>query len=254
VTTNPDTLGTRDWTAPQRAVIEHVHGDLLVSAAAGSGKTAVLAERCARLVCAGAEGGGGRTGVENLLVLTFTEAAAAEMRSRIAAALRAKLHAAAPRAQRWLRRQAAMVDRASISTLHAFCMRILRQHFHEAQVDPAFEIMDEEESGLLQDEVLDQLLAQWHQLPAEAPQGAALTAAAFTDFFETFAQGRESICRELILGLHRMLASTAEPKRYIAAARGVYGGGAEQTFAAFNHDVFGEPHSLGATTGAAGAG
>ena len=78
----------RAWTEFQQAAIAHGAGELLVSAAAGSGKTAVLAERCARLVCEGWREG---LGVDNLLVLTFTEAAAAEMKSRIAGALEAKL-------------------------------------------------------------------------------------------------------------------------------------------------------------------
>src|SRR3974390_856599 len=120
----------RTWTVAQRAAIDHDGGDLLVSAAAGSGKTAVLAERCARLVCDGTANGM-RVGVENLLVLTFTEAAANEMRGRIAEAIRNKLQRVGGRDLddlRWLRRQAAMVDRASISTLHAFCMRVLKSH------------------------------------------------------------------------------------------------------------------------------
>src|SRR4051794_33134945 len=91
----------RTWTQPQRQAIEHIDGDLLVSAAAGSGKTAVLAERCARLVCGEVEGG---CGVEGLLVLTFTEAAANEMRGRIAQAIREKLRDGAkrpPAKMRW---------------------------------------------------------------------------------------------------------------------------------------------------------
>jgi ATP-dependent helicase/nuclease subunit A len=239
---NSPAPSTRQWTAPQRAAIEHTHGDLLVSAAAGSGKTAVLAERCARLVTEppprDAPPSTPRTGVDNLLVLTFTEAAAAEMRGRIADAIRAKLRTAPSRELPWLRRQVTMVDRAAISTLHAFCMRILRQHFHEANVDPAFDIIDEEEARLLQDDVLNQLLVQWHDLPAKpAPNAAypALTAAAFTEFFEAFAQGRQSMLFDLILGLHRLLASTADPEAYIAKARGLYGSGAESSFSEFHH-------------------
>ena len=112
----------REWTPQQQRAIEHIGGDLVVSAAAGSGKTAVLAERCARLVCENVAGG---CGVEELLVLTFTEAAANEMRSRIAGAIRERLGRApagiSAERRNWLERQAAMVERASISTLHAFC-------------------------------------------------------------------------------------------------------------------------------------
>src|SRR3954462_10267160 len=109
-TTSPPPTPSRQWTPQQRAAMGHARGDLLVSAAAGSGKTAVLAERCARLICGMPEPGSPRAGMDNLLVLTFTEAAAAEMRTRIAAALREKLRGAPtpPPAeaggQRWLSR------------------------------------------------------------------------------------------------------------------------------------------------------
>src|SRR5437868_920339 len=112
----------RRWTDAQWRGISTTGTSLLVSAAAGSGKTAVLAERCAYLVCDAAE----PCDVDELLVVTFTEAAAAEMRSRIGQALRAR--AAAPSER--LSRQLALLDRASISTLHGFCSRLLRQYFH----------------------------------------------------------------------------------------------------------------------------
>ncbi len=219
-------ISTRQWTPDQQRAIAHEGGDVLVSAAAGSGKTAVLAERCARLVCESPQSGGGvagqeRTGVENLLVLTFTDAAANEMKSRIAAAIRGKIQEAvhnSPGDLAWLRRQAAMVDRASISTLHAFCARVLRAHFHEARIDPGFEVIDNEEASLLREEVLDDLLAKMHRPPA-GPE-----AEAFTVFFEAYADGRDDRCRRLILLLYEMLASTAEPGKFLANARAVYAG------------------------------
>src|SRR5688500_18077354 len=119
----PPPKPARNWTDEQRAGITTVGHSLLVSAAAGSGKTAVLAERCAHLVCDAAD----PCDVDELLVVTFTEAAAAEMKSRIGAALRAR--AAASPSER-LSRQLVLLDAASISTLHGFCSRLLRQHFH----------------------------------------------------------------------------------------------------------------------------
>ena len=232
MTENGASSTARRWTEAQRLAIEHPGGDLLISAAAGSGKTAVLAERCARLVCAAPVEGVAPTGVENLLVLTFTEAAAAEMRTRIGEALRARLRDRTLAGHRWLRRQLAMIDRAGISTLHAFCMRTLRQHFHEAAVDPGFEIMDEEEARLLRDEVLDELIVRWHKLPETAETG--LNAGRFTAFFEDYAQGRELSLREMILKTHRMLASTADPAAYVAAARRTYGDNAEETLRRFS--------------------
>jgi ATP-dependent helicase/nuclease subunit A len=246
------------WTDQQRRAIEHEMGDLLVSAAAGSGKTAVLAERCARLVCGGEEdraalpaadagpsAKAGRCGVENLLVVTFTEAAAREMRGRIAAAIRDKLKNASRTgrdkafekvaATRWLHRQATMVDRASISTLHGFCARVLRSHFHEVGIDPAFEVMDEDEARLLREEVLDALLAQWHARQDE--RGTA-----FGEFLEAYAEGRDGALRAMVLKVHDMLASVPDRERYKADARRVYdrAGGAEATMETYVQTCLGE--------------
>ncbi len=223
----------RSWTAAQLAAITHEGGDLLVSAAAGSGKTAVLAERCARLVCG--DEAGERCGIENLLVLTFTEAAAGEMRTRIAAALAQKL-AGTSRDQAWLRRQAAMVDRAAISTLHAFCARILRQHFHEAGVDPAFEVMDQDEARLLQGEVMETLLALWHGLPAGG-KGEGVTAEGFETFFEAYAQGNEAACGKMVLDVHRMLVTIENPQHFMDTARRAFGAEAPATVERYSSET-----------------
>ncbi len=143
----------RRWTPQQRAAITHAGGGLLVSAAAGSGKTSVLAERCAHLVCDADP----PCGVHELLVVTFTEAAAAEMKNRIGRAIAAR-HAAKPTTH--TARQLAVLDRASISTLHGFCARLLRQHFHLLGLDPAFRILDGDEAALLKQEVAADLFAR----------------------------------------------------------------------------------------------
>src|SRR6266487_1670313 len=103
----------RRWTEPQWRAITSTGRSILVSAAAGSGKTAVLAERCAHLVCDAEH----PCDVDELLVVTFTEAAAAEMKSRIERALRERIAASSsPR----LNRQLALIDRMQVSTPHAF--------------------------------------------------------------------------------------------------------------------------------------
>src|SRR6188768_2071839 len=114
------------WTPEQQRAIDTVDRSVLVSAAAGSGKTSVLAERCAYLVCDAPPPY--RCEVNELLVVTFTEAAAAEMRGRIAQTLSAR--AAANPDDARLARQVALVDRAQISTIHAFCLSTIRLHFH----------------------------------------------------------------------------------------------------------------------------
>src|SRR6476646_7376441 len=106
------------WTEAQQRAINTVGQSLLVSAAAGSGKTAVLAERCAYLVCDAPPPY--RCDVDELLVVTFTVAAAEEMRSRIEAALRKRIESA-PSEDPRLMRQLALIERANVSTLHGFC-------------------------------------------------------------------------------------------------------------------------------------
>ncbi|HEY3316143.1 MAG TPA: helicase-exonuclease AddAB subunit AddA [Bacillota bacterium] len=141
------------WTDEQSSAIDHRGSNVLLSAAAGAGKTAVLVERVVRRITG--RQGAGPTSIDRLLVVTFTEAAAAEMKSRIREALTGLL--AADPDQAWLRRQAALVNRASISTLHAFCLRLLRANFHRSGLDPAFRVLDEQEAGLLRQEVLEAL-------------------------------------------------------------------------------------------------
>src|SRR5829696_5307228 len=148
---------TGPWTDAQWRGITTTGLSLLVSAAAGSGKTAVLAERCAHLVCDAAE----PCDVDELLVVTFTEAAAAEMKSRIGKALRAR--AAASPSER-LSRQLVLLDAASVSTLHGFCSRLLRQHFHLVGLDPAFTVMDGDEAKLLRIDVGRQLFEHRYEL------------------------------------------------------------------------------------------
>src|SRR6266446_1279892 len=114
------------WTPQQRAGIQTTSHSLLVSAAAGSGNTAVLAARCAHLVCAATP----PCDVDQLLVVTFTEAAAAEMKHRIETVLRERLAGRADEDDPRLVRQLALVERAQVSTLHGFCSRLLRQNFH----------------------------------------------------------------------------------------------------------------------------
>ncbi len=121
---------------------------MTVSAAAGSGKTSVLAERCAYLVCDAPPET--RCSVDQLVVLTFTEAAAAEMRARVRAAI-AERAAAQPQDAR-LRRELLLLDDAHVTTIHAFCRWFIGQHFLTADVDPACAILEPEEgSTILQD-------------------------------------------------------------------------------------------------------
>ena len=146
------------WTDEQRAAIEARGSNLLLSAAAGSGKTAVLVERVLRLV---AEEG---ADVDRMLVVTFTRAAAAEMRARLSHRLGERAAAGDARC----REQMIRLERASITTIHAFCADFLRTNFESAGVDPAFRVLDDAIAGRLRDEALDEALEEAYA-GAESP-------------------------------------------------------------------------------------
>ena len=134
------------WTSAQLAAIGASGASILVSAGAGSGKTAVLAERCAHLVAEGRP----PCPVDHLLVVTFTDAAALQMRQRIADALRKRL--SAKPANSWLQQQLALLDTAWISTIHSFCRRILNRHFARVDLDPLSPVMEVNDAELLRQE------------------------------------------------------------------------------------------------------
>ena len=141
-----------NWTSEQSQVIESRGKNLLVSAAAGSGKTAVLVERIIRMVTEGEN----PPGIDELLVMTFTNAAAAEMRERIAAAIEQKLKED-PQNEH-LQMQVTLVHHAQITTIDSFCLNVIREHFNQLDLDPAFRIGDEGELLLMRADVMAELL------------------------------------------------------------------------------------------------
>jgi len=141
-----------NWTPQQQAAID-ARGDVFVSASAGTGKTAVLARRCVELITDPAD----PIDVSRLLVLTFTDAAAEEMRSRIGAELRRQYHLTPCQ---HLRRQILLIDAADITTIHAFCKRLISEHFYTLGLDPAFGIIDADEQRLIQTETLTAILEE----------------------------------------------------------------------------------------------
>ena len=138
------------WTDEQQKAIE-AKGSAIVSAAAGSGKTAVLTERIARLIAGG-------TDIDRFLVVTFTRSAAAEMKKRIGDKLREMAESGddAPR----LMAAAADIGRADISTIDAFCARVLRRHFQGAGLDPAFRAAEEAEAEAIRREAMEELIEE----------------------------------------------------------------------------------------------
>jgi len=182
-----------EWTAEQRQAIRHDQGSLLVSAAAGSGKTSVLAERCVHLVCDAHP----RCGIDELLVVTFTEAAAAEMKARITEALQARLTRTD---DRYVARQVALIEHARIGTLHSFCAWLVRRNFAQAGLDPDFRVLDEGEAALLRRETALAIVREWFDRRDND---------GFRQLFDLLGNSEDAVAEMIIRG-HALLGSLAD--------------------------------------------
>ena len=144
------------WTGEQEKIL-NTEGNIIVSAAAGSGKTAVLTEKIVRKVESG-------TPICDMLVVTFTTAAAAEMKQRIEKKLYERAeNAKDDKTRSFLYTQAQSTSRADISTLHSFCTHVLRRHFYEAELSPTFRVGDSTELEMLHLEALDEALNEYFE-------------------------------------------------------------------------------------------
>ena len=206
-------------TEEQQKIVADRGGQLLVSAAAGSGKTRVLVERLMdRIVWEGED-------IDRFLVITFTKAAAAELRGRVAQELAARL-AEAPH-DRHLRRQSTLIYQAPISTIHSFCSNLLRENGHLLELDPDFRLCDEEESRSIQAQVMEEVLdRQYVQLD---PEGN------FARLVDTLSAGRDdSRLAEIALDVFQRIQSHPQPEQWLAEQRQLWQGldqvaGAEDT-------------------------
>lgn len=193
-----------NWTREQSQVIESRGKNLLVSAAAGSGKTAVLVERIIRMVTEGEN----PPGIDELLVMTFTNAAAAEMRERIASAIEQKLKGD-PQNEH-LQMQATLVHHAQITTIDSFCLNVIREHFNQLDLDPAFRIGDEGELLLMRADVMAELLEDSY----------ASGDSRFEKFVETFAQGKtDAGIEDYIMQVYHFSQSNPYPNQWLADCR-----------------------------------
>jgi ATP-dependent helicase/nuclease subunit A len=138
------------FTLAQQSAIA-ARGNVLIIAGAGTGKTRTLIERCLQLLRDGVS-------LDRLLLVTFTEAAAAEMRARLRKALQDELQQAPVGDADILAEQLALLDTAQISTLHSFCLRLVREHFHHLAIDPQLVILDEGQTRPLSRDCLTSLL------------------------------------------------------------------------------------------------
>lgn len=189
------------WTLQQRQAIEARDCDVLVSAAAGAGKTAVLVERITRRLLDESR----PVDIDRLLVVTFTEAAAAEMRQRIGQALEEKLQQTLD--NQHLQQQLARLPRAAISTIHSFCSRLLRRYFYRLGLDPDFRVMDEKETALLRYETVDRVLERRYELRDEELEK-------LVDQYGG-RNGDEAI-KQLILHLYEFQTSLPQPEQWQA--------------------------------------
>ena len=188
------------YTPNQQRVIDTRNSNILVSAAAGSGKTAVLVERIVRMVCEEKN----PVDIDRLLIVTFTGAAASEMRERIAEGIQKKLLENPLSAH--IQKQATLLHNAQITTIDSFCLFLLRNHFNEIGLDPAFRIADEGEIKLLQQDVLAQLFEDAYASGEEA----------FQEMVEVFCpEGRESRLEQYVLNLSRYASSFPWPEEWL---------------------------------------
>ena len=150
-------MGQGKWTTEQYSAITADTSNLLIAAAAGAGKTAVLVERITRKVTATSN----PVDIDKLLVVTFTKAAASQMRERLGKAIN-KLLEEQPESKS-LQRQLTLLGKASITTIHSFCLEVIHSNFQSVDLDPGFRIADETEALLMKLEALDELFEQRYE-------------------------------------------------------------------------------------------
>lgn len=194
-------MGSVKFTDSQRAAIDSRGGALLVAAAAGSGKTRVLVERLMSRVTDGKN----PVDIDNFLVITYTKAAAAELRSRILDEIN-ELLAEEPE-NRSLARQSALVYKAPISTIHSFCSGLLRENAQLLGISPEYRVMEGDESDIIKLRVLNGVIDDWYERMDKG----------FAELVDTMAAGRDDQRLPLlVLDLHAKLKSHPYPEKWAA--------------------------------------
>lgn len=188
------------WTEEQQKVIDLRNRNILVSAAAGSGKTAVLVERIITMLTKDPA----PVDVDRLLIVTFTEAAAAEMKERIRVAIEKALEAYPENEH--LKQQATLIHNARITTIHSFCLSVIRDHFPAIDLDPGFRVGEEGELKLLRHDVLEAVLEEKYQ---EGEQR-------FLDFASAYGTGKnDKKLEELILKIYEISRSYPDADNWL---------------------------------------
>ncbi len=183
------------WTPEQEYAINKRDKNLLVSAAAGSGKTAVLVERIIGLLIKD------QVDIDKILVVTFTKAAAAEMRERISSVLSLEAEKESEN-EEFLRKQLNLLNKASISTLHSFCTQLLRKNFFSLGLDPAFKVADQADLLLIKKEVMEEVLEEAYSLEDED----------FHLLIDSYTENKgDAKIEELVFSLYDFILSQPQP-------------------------------------------
>jgi ATP-dependent helicase/nuclease subunit A len=198
------------WTDEQWSAISLGGRDMLVAAAAGSGKTAVLVERIIRRISDEWE----PVDVDRLLVATFTKAASSEMKHRIREALEKEL-TKQPKSHH-LRKQLALMGRASITTLHSFCLEVIQRYFSLIQLDPGFRIANETEVDLLRQDLLEELLEEYYA--GSSPESS------FWRLVDSFSGDRsDDALMQLVQKLYDVSRSHPWPEQWLRLMASMFG-------------------------------
>lgn len=205
------------WTPEQQKVIETRNANVLVSAAAGSGKTAVLVARILSMITDLEH----PVSIDELLIVTFTRAAAGEMRERIRLAIEARIEEEekqedSPKKEQMLehlRKQNTLLHHALITTIDSFCAYIVRNYFHLIDLDPSFRVGEEGELRMLQGDVAERILSEAYEEGSEE----------FHEFVEAFSTGRsDDGLVELIRKLYTFSTSYPYPKEWLVSCKDAY--------------------------------
>ncbi len=188
------------WTDEQQEAIENRGQNLLISAAAGSGKTAVLVERIVNLAI------NGEADIDKMMIVTFTRAAAGEMRERILEAFNNKI--AEPNSNsEIIKRQINLIGKSMIATIHSFCTSILRNYFYEVELDPNFRVLETMEAGIMKQEALEEVLEEEYEKQSED----------FIKLIEMFTGDRDdSEIENIIMRTHSFIQSQPEPYKWLS--------------------------------------
>lgn len=209
-------MANMSWTPQQKKVIDLRDRNILVSAAAGSGKTAVLVERILQRISSKEH----PINIDQLLIVTFTKAAAQEMRERIGKAIEKKVMEEPENTH--LQKQMTLLYNAQITTIDSFCLYVIRNYFHTIDLDPAFRIGNEAELTLLRSDVIAQLLEERYEAAEED----------FLNFVECYSASKsDQSIEDLILKLYHFSMSNPYPKEWLLERRKDFETSAEDGYA-----------------------